>query len=103
MPAEVLCATEGCLAQADDLRERLRTALARADHLTLDLAGLESADLSFVQLIESARLQAASEHKTIVLAAPAPAPLARVIDRSGLLWASEPADLQFWFHGEREQ
>jgi len=100
MQSAISCDTHGDLARVDTLRERLLGALAEADHVTLDLSELATADLSFVQLIEAARIQAEREGKTIALAAPAPDAVARIVTASGMLWDERPADLQFWFHKE---
>ncbi len=97
------CGTHADLGHADDLRVRLLSGLADGDELILDVSGLVSADLSFVQLIEAARKQAASEGKAIALSSPAPAPLATLVEASGLLWARSAEDLQFWFKGEAGQ
>lgn len=97
------CGSHADLGHADDLRSRLLTGLADSDELILDVSGLVSADLSFVQLIEAARKQAVIEGKAIALSAAAPAPLVTLVEASGLLWARSPEDLQFWFKGEAGQ
>lgn len=97
------CGTHADLGHADELRGHLLAGLAGSDALTLDVGGLVSADLSFVQMVQAARSQAARDGKQIMLSASAPPPLARLIEASGLLWARSPEDLQFWFKGEAGQ
>ena len=100
MQSVISCGTHGVLARAAELREQILEGFAEADQVTLDLGELTTADLSFPQLIEAARVQAEHDGKTIALTAPAPDVLARIIEASGLLWEERPADLQFWFHKE---
>ena len=60
-------------------------------------------DLSFVQLMTSARRHAASEGGTISLAEPASPKLRDVLRRGGFIEGATPDDLNFWFHSEKAQ
>ncbi len=82
-----------------EFAERLREARA-ADHITIDTGGLDEADLSFVQLIEVARRDAALVSKTIEISAPANERLRALLERCGYIAAATPADFAFWFQGE---
>jgi hypothetical protein len=75
--------------------------------VTLDLSGLEEADLSFVQLVQAARAHvaggagAAGTGAALRLAAPAQGAVAALLVRAG--FAADPADIDFWFHGALPQ
>ncbi|WP_051228180.1 hypothetical protein [Pleomorphomonas oryzae] len=60
-------------------------------------------DLSFLQLIEAARLRANEQGKSLSLLEPAGGELRRALDRSGLLTAAAIADRSFWLHEETAQ
>lgn len=92
------CGSNGSLAAIPALAEQFRAAFAQADDIAIDLSTLGSAELSLIQLIESARRQAAVDNRALSLVAPAPPALADILELSGTLWARDPADLQFWFH-----
>lgn len=89
---------DGTLAAAAALHEQLRGAFGERADISLDLGGLQRADLSLVQLIEAARGKAARDGTGLTLTAPANAVLAGVLDQSGILWAGAPDDLRFWHH-----
>ncbi len=60
-------------------------------------------DVSFLQLIEAARLRAAEQGKSLSLLEPASGELRRALDRSGLMTAATAADRSFWLHEETAQ
>jgi len=94
---------DACLKTIGDISDRLRTAVAEHDNISLDLDGVTHIDLSIVQLIESARRHVADTGGSLTLARPAPAPLAALLDRAGFLNSASPADMTFWFHGDSPQ
>ena len=98
MPNRISCPAESRTFAAAMIAEQLRPALASGEDIVIDLSAVESADLGLVQVIEAARISARLEGCTITLAGPAPAAVTSVLDRSGVLWAEEPADLSFWHH-----
>lgn len=98
MPITIACRPDSGLAAAAELAESLRHGLAEASEVVIDTAPVAAADISFVQVIESARLTAAATGAALRLAAPAGPALRAVIEAAGLLWAQDPADLAFWFH-----
>jgi hypothetical protein len=60
-------------------------------------------DLSFLQIIEAARLRASEQGKSLSLLEPANGELRRALDRSGLMTAATAADRSFWLHEETVQ
>ena len=61
---------DATLSGAETLKVRLLEALGRCDELVLDLRGLESFDISFLQLLFSAQASAAAAKKIILFPAP---------------------------------
>jgi hypothetical protein len=57
-------------------------------------------DLSFVQLVESARRQAKADGKSLTLSSPVGERVLKVLERSGLLEAFTAEDAKFWLHKE---
>jgi hypothetical protein len=55
-------------------------------------------DLSFIQLMEAARIYAGTAGKSIALARPAEGPVLDVLKRSGFLEGMAAEDLKFWLH-----
>ena len=79
------------------LRQTILDAFEEDDTISLDLVDEQSVDLCGLQLIESARRQAASSGKTLVLERPG-TEFRPVLDAAGFLTAASPADLDFWLH-----
>lgn len=84
--------------QVTDAWTRLRTAVAAGGDVALDLSQVSAADLSFVQLIESARLSAERLGGSVTLAQPAAGALRDVLERGGFLDGACAARTQFWTH-----
>lgn len=84
-------------------RSDLRDACGCHSNILLDIGGVQEADLSFVQVVYAARYQMDSAGGSLKLAGPAAAgdPIASLLTRAG--FASNPADIDFWFHGELPQ
>lgn len=78
--------------------EEFLAAFADTNDIAIDLSAVENPDLNVIQLVESARRQAARDGATLTLTHPATGPLAAVLDRAGFGDLS-PTDAQFWFHG----
>jgi len=83
--------------------EHLSASFGNAGEIVLDLASLAELDLSFVQIIQSARAHLAREGRTIRLSGPANGAVAALLDRAGFLTDVAPADVDFWFHGDLPQ
>jgi ABC-type transporter Mla MlaB component len=75
---------------------RLLEAMNRNRAVRVDLAQLAEADLTFVQLIESARRFAICAGMTISLSASAGTDLCEILQRGGFLGAAESR--AFWLH-----
>ena len=68
--------------------------------LILEVADDAEADLSFVQLVESARAEAKASGKTLRLSSPATGSVLKVLQRGGFVEAFTAEDAQFWLHKE---
>ena len=78
------------------LHQQLLQALQHQGGVKLTVSADTNVDLTFVQLVESARRFAAAGGKTLALSAPAPAGLHDILKRGGFLTAA--ADRMFWLH-----
>lgn len=81
----------------------LLTAVQSGDNIDIDMATLTEVDLSFVQLVLAARAHLEHEGAQLRLAQPAGPALVALLDRAGFLGDPQPADIDFWFHGELPQ
>ncbi len=79
-------------------QETLQAALTSNNALELDLDEDVQADLSFIQLIESARIYAGTAGRKLVLSKPATGSLLDVLDRAGFLEDMSADDRLFWLH-----
>ena len=77
-----------------DCHRNLLSALQQKQPVRLDLKQLDDADLTLVQLVESARRFAATRHGDFTLAAPAEGALLEMLTRGGFLAGA--ADRAFW-------
>jgi len=68
--------------------------------VVLEVADDAEADLSFVQLVESARVEAKASGKTLRLSSPASGSVLKVLQRGGFIDAFTAEDAQFWLHQE---
>ena len=71
--------------------------------LTIHIPDDSDVDLSFVQLIEAARIRAKSSGVGLNLAEAANDRLRDVLDRSGFAAGFSEEDEKFWFHGKARQ
>lgn len=98
--------TDGCVSLPANLTVRTATATHEAllcalnDHaqVVIALPDDPQVDLSFVQTVEAARLQAAGAGKAISLSAPASGGLLEALRRGGLLEGMSAEDAKFWLH-----
>ncbi|MCW2275805.1 STAS domain-containing protein [Rhodoblastus acidophilus] len=84
-----------------DIWRDLLDRFAATDALNLVIDDDSFVDLSFVQLITSARQYAKDHGKTISLARPAAGTLRRVLERAGFLTDSPSDTVRFWLHEEQ--
>jgi hypothetical protein len=80
--------------RADEISKALLEALDATDALTLALPDEGAVDLSFVQIVEAARIEAQRLGKTIALEAPAAGSLHKLLQDAGFL--ATPATSTFW-------
>ena len=78
-------------------------AFERNKTITIEIDGLEEADLTFIQLIESARRSAAESGCSIQLGQPAQGAVLRVLQRGGFLDPDDRDRTNFWLQGATEQ
>jgi hypothetical protein len=81
-----------------DHRASLLSALTANPSVSLDIAEDAQIDLSFLQLVEAARIYAATSGRQIALAKPASGTLHDLLERSGFLQDMLPDDANFWLH-----
>jgi ABC-type transporter Mla MlaB component len=85
---------------ADQIHESFVDALRQSRHVVVDCAQASQVDLSFVQLVLSARRTAEAAGKRLSLAEPAAGDLLDVLRRAGLAAAPGAAAIpgqDFWF------
>jgi len=90
------------LRTAEESHAILREAVRDYSHVEIDLSGVEEADLSFIQLILSARATALRENRTLKLAYPVTSGLRDLLERVGFLSGmteASLADREFWLKG----
>lgn len=78
----------------------IKSALLDHSEVALDIERDADPDLSILQLIEAARLYAASEGKNFRLQRPASPSVRLTLERAGLVENSDANFHQFWFHDE---
>lgn len=79
-----------------ELHDALRTAVEANPSVVLELDDGADADLSFVQLVESARVAAAQAGGRMALARPAAGAVLSVLERGGFLDPAFPERTAFW-------
>jgi MFS superfamily sulfate permease-like transporter len=79
------------------------SALTGNTSVSIDFDDDVQIDLSFLQLIESARIYADTAGRTISIAKPASGQLHDILDRSGFLQTMSPKDARFWLHKGDDQ
>ena len=77
-------------------REKLAESLRQSVSVLLNIGSVASVDLTFVQLIESARLSAARDGKTLGLTSAATGPVLEALQRGGFLGARAAEQSGFW-------
>ena len=86
-----------------ELYSRLSDEFRSKNEITLTIPEGAEADLSFIQLIESARRQAKEQGKTFRLSSPVHGPVLKVLERAGILETFNQEDAKFWLHREVTQ
>jgi hypothetical protein len=86
-----------------DVRTRMIDALRDHAQVTAKIADDAVVDLTFVQLMESARRSARDDGKGFALAGPATGPLKETLERGGFLAGDDVARHEFWLVGSGER
>ncbi len=81
----------------------LLAALEQNNSITIEIDDLEEVDLTFVQLIESARRSAAEGERSIALRKAAQGAVLQVLQRGGFLDPEERDRTNFWLQGANQQ
>jgi hypothetical protein len=79
-----------------DLHAKVVDAFRDHETVTARIAEDATVDLSFLQLIESARRTAAEDGLDFNLDGPAKGPLLQTLERGGFLAAADPGRREFW-------
>lgn len=83
---------------ADETKKLLLDAVDCQAVIALDVAEQAPVDLSFVQIVEAARISFADAGKALTLTKPASGALLSVIERGGIIETMNINDRQFWLH-----
>jgi hypothetical protein len=86
-----------------DVRIRMIDALRDHAQVTAKIADDAVVDLTFVQLMESARRSARDGGKDFALATPATGPLRETLERGGFLAGDDMARREFWLMGSEDR
>jgi hypothetical protein len=81
-----------------DVREDMLKFIDAHETATIALAEDVQIDISFLQMIEAARIYAGTAGKRIELSQPASGPLLETLRRSGFLEGMSADDAKFWLH-----
>jgi ABC-type transporter Mla MlaB component len=92
----IVIADEQTVRNAEDLRQRLLDAITPNTSIDIDVSGITDADLSFVQLLLSARHHADAIGAHLQLTASAPQKVLDVLDLAGF------AKAPFWVQGAQD-
>jgi hypothetical protein len=102
--SSVICFSDNVtISNISDAHDILCSALERENSITIDIGGLAEADLTFVQLIESARRSAAEGGRSIQLRQAAQGAVLQVLQRGGFLDPDDRDRTDFWLQGTSEQ
>ncbi|PDS97802.1 STAS domain-containing protein [Rhizobium sp. S9] len=85
---------------AAEIHSKLSEELRVRNGIVVSIPADAEVDLSFIQLMESARRQAKSEGKTVSLSSPASGSVLKVLERAGFIESFDHEDLKFWLHKE---
>lgn len=81
-----------------DIHRDLLHVMEHNQTTVVEFADKAQFDISFVQMLEAARIYAGTGGKSFALAEPASGELLDVLRRSGFLEDMSAADAQFWLH-----
>ena len=98
-PFTVELPVELTIRHMSELHAQITDALRDHEMVSVKIPEDAAVDLSFVQLIESARRTAAEDGLDFNLGAPATGPLLQTLERGGFLAAADPGRREFWLQG----
>jgi hypothetical protein len=102
-PFSVELSGELTIRSIGDVRIRMIDALKDHAAVTTKVADDAAVDLTFVQLMESARRTARDAGKAFSLAAPAAGALLETLERGGFLAGDDTARREFWLMGSGDR
>ncbi|MUZ72426.1 STAS domain-containing protein [Agrobacterium vitis] len=79
-------------------RDQLLTGLSAAQAVVIDIPADAEVDLSFIQLIEAARMSAQTNGQDLTLRSAAAGGVLSTLERSGFLTDMDPSARFFWLH-----
>lgn len=82
----------------NDVQQNMLQFIGKNAATTMSIADDCQIDISFIQVVEAARIYAGTAGKTIALAQPASGALLDVLTRSGFLEGMSAEDAKFWLH-----
>jgi anti-anti-sigma regulatory factor len=94
---------EMTILQIETAHGDLLAALKENSNVAIDISDVVESDLTFIQLIESARAYAASNDGELTLSAPVSASLRQILERGGFLDDAGSERTQFWLQGAMSQ
>ena len=88
------------IGSVDSLFEQVTATLNSSDVIVVDFSAIKTVDISFVQLLISAKHTATRDGKKMRLSAPASGPLLEILEQAGLLSKENflPEDRSFWLN-----
>nr|WP_241736064.1 STAS domain-containing protein [Caulobacter sp. RHG1] len=103
LDSEVLVLENATISNIAVTYEIIASTIAHNEDVAIDVSSLSEVDLTFVQLIESARRAAAERGRTIRLRTPAQGALLQVLQRGGFLDPEDQERSDFWLQGTSVQ
>jgi hypothetical protein len=97
-PMPLALGTSLTIGHAATLHRLLLDEFEARSSVVIDLPEDAQVDLSFIQLIESARLSAALQDKQFTTSAPASGRLRSILERAGFTTDMSAESRAFWFH-----
>lgn len=89
--------------QSAAVQAAIRSAFEAEEPVLLRIAENADVDLSFIQLVQAARIHAQAHRRTIALDRPAAGNLLTTLERAGFLTEADPHDSEFWLHRKEHQ
>jgi anti-anti-sigma regulatory factor len=101
LPHQISVPTSVTMRGVSEFASQLLEACQTHSHVVLDINAVEEVDLSFLQAIHAAHRHMEDKNGTLRLARPARGAVASLLKSAG--FSVDPANVDFWFHGELPQ